>query len=210
LAAENGIEGYDPVALLGITLGPGSDLLNHDVGELGLPAGDEATGITVADFQAIVKSEDAARYAFEVYAARAEGELRTALRQRARVHGQRAQAWAVLGQIAETDQDPRLVAYQVPFELSPAELVLYIEKGLSDRWAALIAASAPGAREPLISALLASQFTVATWGGAFHTFPGIPELEGQFGATTELADNPRIPYEWAAELEEPEPPTPTE
>lgn len=182
----------------------------HDVGELGAPEGTEATGITVADFQAIVKSEDAARYAFEVFAARSEGDLRTALRQRARVHGARAQAWAVLGQIAETDQDPRLVAYQVPFELSPAELVLYTEKGLSDRWAALIAAAAPGAREPLIEALLASQFTVAAWGGAIATFPGIPELEGQFGAATDLADTPRIPYEWAAELEEPEPPTPVE
>jgi hypothetical protein len=193
LAALVEVENPDPIS---IWYGVASDV------DFGSPDGDEATGITVSDFQAIVKSEDAARYAFEVTAARSEGDMRAAFRQRARVHGARAQAWAELGQIAETDQDPRLVAYQIPFELSPAELVLFVEKELSLRWAALIAAAAPGAREPFIEALLASQLSMIQWGGAVSTFPGMPELEGSFGSIPTAPDVPRIPYEWAAQLPE--------
>jgi len=168
------------------------------------------TGITVADFQAIVKSEDAARYAFEVTAARNADELRAALRWRARVHAARATAWAQLGLIAQTDQDPRLVAYQIPEGLSPAELVLYIETGLSNRWGALIAEAAPGARTWLIENLMASQLQVALWGGATGTFPGMPEIGDQFGGAPLLPDQPRIPYEWAAELPEEAPTSPIE
>jgi len=204
LATLAGWADYDPISAL-VAAGwadesadSGTDPAEH----LGEPEGDEATGITVADFQAIVQSEDAARYAFEVYAARSEGDLRAALRQRARVHGARAEAWAQLGQLAETDQDPRLVAYQIPEGLSPAELVLFFEKELTTRWAALIAAAAPGARGPLIEALLASQLTVAQWGGAVATFPGMPELTDQFGSLPLEPDQPTIPYEWAAQLEE--------
>ena len=193
LAAASGVENPDPITnWYGL----------EGEAELGSPDGHEATGITVADFQAIVKSEDAARYAFEVAAARSEGDLRAAFRHRARLHGARAQAWAALGQIAETDQDPRLVAYQIPLDIPPAELVLLIENGLSLRWAALIAAAAPGARSPLVEALVASQQTVAQWGGSVAAFPGIPELEGSFGSAATAPDAPRIPYEWAAELPE--------
>ena len=209
---ETWSDDYDPVAelvLAGWTGGTHDGVID-EVAELGEPAGDEATGLTVADFQAIVQSEDAARYAFEVAAARTEGDARAAFRQRARVHGARAQAWAVLGLIAETDQDPRLVAYQVPIDMPMAELVLSIEQGLSNRWAALIAAAAPGTRGPLIEAFLASQLSVELWGGGIATFPGMPELAGQFGAPVTPPDQPRIPYEWAAGLPEEEPTGPHE
>jgi len=204
LANLAGMADYDPVSELILAGWDGGmhDGIVDDVADLGEPTGGEATGITVADFQAIVKSEDAARYAFEVAAARNEGDLRTALRQRARIHGDRGQAWAVLGQIAETDQDPRLVAYSIPAELTPAELVLFVEKELTLRWASLIAAAAPDARGPLIEALLASQLTVAQWGGGIATFPGMPDIGDQFGGSPLQPDQPRIPYEWAAELEE--------
>jgi hypothetical protein len=130
-------------------------------------------GLTVTDFATIVLAEDAARYAFEVGAAKADGDLRTGLLALAQKHGSRAQAWALLGGIAGTAQDPRRVAYELPRDGDVPTLVATVEAGLAANYAGLIATTGAGTRAILINLLIDSAQTLNAWGAAPVTFPGI-------------------------------------
>jgi hypothetical protein len=164
-------------------------------------------GISISEFQAAVSSDDAARFAYEVAAARNEGDIRAMMRELARMHGRRGQVWAELGNLAGTDQDPRQVAYQVPEGLTPAELVLYVETELSLLWSSLIASAAQSTRQSLIDLFLETRLMTRQWGGTPVTFPGMPEIETEFGGAPDLPNNPRIPTIWIPTIEDA---TPTE
>ncbi|PZR55386.1 hypothetical protein DNL40_03220 [Xylanimonas oleitrophica] len=134
-------------------------------------------GMTAADYRALVASEDGARYALEVRAARADGDVRARLLDRSRAHGQRAEAWARLGAVDGTDQDPRRVAYQVPAD-DDAVLVRTLERGLAVDYATLVGTTAPGSRGVLVDLLVDGALTLDAWGQAPSPFPGMPELDG--------------------------------
>jgi hypothetical protein len=132
-------------------------------------------GLTAADFRAVVLSEDAARYALEVRAARTQGEERARLIARSRVHGERAQAWAELGGIAGTAQDPRSVAYAIPRDEDDATLVRRIQTGLATDYASLVGTTAATTRGLLVDLLIESAVTLDAWGAPPLAFPGLPE-----------------------------------
>jgi hypothetical protein len=142
-------------------------------------AGAEQTpeGLTADDLAALVASEDAAGYAFELRAARASGDVRRRLAERARVHRDRAQDWAVLGSLDGTDQDPRRVAYAVPGDLDDAALVRRLEQGLATGYASLVGTTAAGTRTVLVDLLADGALTLDAWGADPADLPGMPEQD---------------------------------
>lgn len=132
-------------------------------------------GLTADDLAALVASEDAAGYALELRAARASGDARRRLAERARVHRERAQDWAVLGRLDGTDQDPRRVAYAVPADLDDAALVRLLEEGLATGYASLVGTTAAGTRTVLVDLLADGALTLDAWGADPADLPGMPE-----------------------------------
>ncbi|MCL1870715.1 MAG: DUF4439 domain-containing protein [Promicromonosporaceae bacterium] len=141
--------------------------------------GDEPTvppaGLTASDYQALVVAEDGARYGLEVWAARSSGAERERLLARSVVHGTRAQAWAELARIADTDQDPRRIAYVLPPGKDAKALVQAIEEGLATDYASLVGTTEAGTRGVLVDLLVDAALTRNAWGGVPLTFPGLPE-----------------------------------
>ncbi|WP_425954437.1 DUF4439 domain-containing protein [Xylanimonas sp. McL0601] len=135
-------------------------------------------GLSASDYRALVLAEDGARFALEVRAARTSGEARARLLALSREHGERAQAWAVLGGVAGTDQDPRRVAYAVPRDDDDAALVRALAHGLATDYASLVGTTAASTRGALVDLLVESAVTLNTWGAAPTPFPGMPELAG--------------------------------
>ncbi|QAY70570.1 DUF4439 domain-containing protein [Xylanimonas protaetiae] len=142
------------------------------------PGGEQSVlpaGLTASDFRALVLAEDGARYALEVRAARTSGDDRARLLARSRAHGERAQAWAELGSIADTAQDPRRVAYAIPRADDDPTLVRTLETGLGTSFATLVGTTAPMTRGLLVDLLVESALTLDAWGAPPLAFPGLPE-----------------------------------
>ncbi|ACZ30238.1 hypothetical protein Xcel_1207 [Xylanimonas cellulosilytica DSM 15894] len=133
------------------------------------------SGLTASDFRALVLAEDGARYALEVRAARTSGDERARLLALSRVHGDRAQAWAELGSVAGTAQDPRRVAYVLPRDVDDAALVRTVQTGLATDYATLVGTTAPSTRALVVELLVEAAHTLDAWGAAPATFPGLPE-----------------------------------
>lgn len=130
------------------------------------------TGLSIEELSALVAAEDSTAYALEVRAAQADGDARTRTAERAKVHRERAQGWALVAEIDGTDQDPRRVAYSVPGADTPtAELARDLETSLATDYATLVGAAEPGSRSILVALLTDS--TMATTAAA--PFPGLPE-----------------------------------
>jgi hypothetical protein len=138
-----------------------------------LPPEVAPTGLTAADFATIVVAEDAARYACEVFAARTDADVRERLFALALQHGARAQAWALLGDIASTGQDPRRVAYDLPRDVTASDIVATITTGLGNNYAAVITTTAAGTRAILVNLLIDATTTRDAWGAPPETFPGL-------------------------------------
>jgi hypothetical protein len=160
------------------------------------------SGLTVQEFSALVAAEDAARYAFEVTAARSADAERAQLRALAHHHATRANAWVGIGQLAGTAQDPRQVAWALPPAASPPELVLLIESDLAERYAALVARAAPGTRLGLIDGLIEANVVREHWGGAPLVFPGAPDIATALGVSPPPPDVPALPHATAPALVE--------
>jgi hypothetical protein len=133
-------------------------------------------GLRAADYRALTAAEDGARYVLEVRAARADGDLRRRLLARSRTHGERGAAWAVLGGIAGTAQDPRRVAYSVPAARDDASAVRAIERGLATDYASLVGTTAEGTRGVLVDLVVEGAVTLDGWGEPPSSFPGMPDL----------------------------------
>ncbi len=134
------------------------------------------TGLSAEELSALVLAEDTAAYALEVRAAQADGEVRTRAYDRARLHRARAQAWAVVADVEETDQDPRRVAYAVPGpDTATPDLARGLEDGLAQNYATLVGVAEPGTRAVLVALLTDSTLAGAQWGAPAVPFPGLPE-----------------------------------
>ena len=131
-------------------------------------------GISAAEYQAVIVAEDGTRYALEVLAARTGGDERAALVAAARVHGERAQAWAVLAGVAGTSQDPRAVAYTVPRDEEAAVIVQSLASAHAVNYASLVAHAAPSTRGVLVDLVVDAALTLQRWGAEPTAFPGFP------------------------------------
>ncbi|WP_402375365.1 DUF4439 domain-containing protein [Isoptericola rhizosphaerae] len=134
-------------------------------------------GLTAADLRRLIESEDSAGYALRVRAARASGDTRERLAERAAAHTARGQAWALVAGTSRTDQDPRQVAYTVPREGKSAAVVRSVEESLATDYASLVGTTAPDTRAVLVDLLVESAVTLDAWGAEPVTFPGLPEQQ---------------------------------
>jgi len=144
--------------------------------------------LSAADLVTVVRSEDAAGYAYEVMAARlADGE-RTAARDRAAAHRERAQGWAALASLDGAATDPREVAYDLgtvadgtPTLASRDSMVTRaaeIEADLADAYATFVGQVDADARSSMLDLLADAHLASRSWGAPASTFPGMPELAG--------------------------------
>lgn len=140
-------------------------------------------GLAADDVVALVLSEDAAGMVWEVVAARSGDQARAAAAARARVHRERAEAWATTAGFAGTADDPRRSAYDLPAELTAAgatqEAVAAVaeslEAELAVAHATLVARTAPGGRTALLGAVAEQVRRGLGAGAPAPAFPGLPE-----------------------------------
>lgn len=136
---------------------------------------DAPAGVGAGDLATLVEAEDAAGYAYEVSAARSEGDERTAALARAAEHRARAQAWALAAGTDGTAQDPRRAAYALPDDADAPTLARRVESGLGQTYATLVAAAAPSSRTEAVALLVDSWADAVAWGEPPTAFPGLPE-----------------------------------
>lgn len=162
-------------------LDPASRPASEPAPLVGLPA-----GVDPADVADVVQSEDALGFAWEVVAARREGDERGAAAERARSHRSRAESWATAAEVVGTDSDPRRVAYALPPVLldaaadpaaTAAELAA-LEVSLVASYAGLVAQADAGERTPLVDAMLTAARSATALTGQTPAFPGLPEHAG--------------------------------
>lgn len=131
------------------------------------------------DLTALITSEDAAGYAFEVLAPRLTDAERVAARTRAAQHRERADRWARLTQVAGTAQDPRQIAYQLPAGVlaTPTDTsgVHAVESDLATSYATLVAEAGAQTRASMLDLFTDSYGAALTWGATPTPFPGLPE-----------------------------------
>lgn len=141
-----------------------------------LPGGMDAQAAAV-----LVQSEDAVGMAWEVAAARSDGEARDRAAQRAGQHRDRAEAWAVAAGFAGTGADPRRSAYDLPDGLTAADATAEsvatalgeLEARLGADYADLAATLAPGGRDAVLDAALEAYRRAAGLGAAIGDLPGV-------------------------------------
>lgn len=138
-------------------------------------------GLASEDLNSLVLAEDSAGYAFEVRAARTDDDgVRTRLLDRARVHRERAEDWAVVAEVSETEKDPRRSAYELPDGgLAPSDVVRQVENRLAANYASIVGLAEPGTRAAATVLLVDSAATLHAWGADVPPFPGLPEQSDQ-------------------------------
>lgn len=148
--------------------------LGQDV-EPALPA-----GLAASDVADLVASHDALGYAWEVAAARADGDVRSSAAARAAGHREEAEAWARLADLDGTGLDPRRAAYDLPDALlDPAAddaarlaALAALEDGLAATYASLVAQADAGARAVPVSGLTDVARTGVELTGQLPALPG--------------------------------------
>lgn len=141
--------------------------------------------LSAADVSTVVRSEDAAGYAYEVMAARLTDSARALAQARAEVHRERAQTWAELASLDGTASDPRQVAYALPATAdggsalaSPetmAQLAVDLEDTLATTYATLTGQVDAENRAAMADLLADSSAAARAWGAPLAPFPGMPE-----------------------------------
>jgi len=130
----------------------------------------------------LARAHDEAGYALEVVAARGDEDVRAQTLAAARAHRATAQAWAVAGGVAGTDQDPRRAQYAVGTDLSDSSALTALRQRVQDgiAWAAAAAlAEVPaGTRDTYLDALRVATDAARTLGAPTNAFPGLPERSG--------------------------------
>lgn len=133
------------------------------------------SGVGASDLTAIVSAEDGAGYALEVAAAVATGDTAGRLTGAASAHRALAEKWATAARIGATPQDPRRAAYAVPAGHDAAGLVIQLDGNLTESYASLVGATAPGSRSIPAALLLSTASEAAAWGAPPTALPGLPE-----------------------------------
>lgn len=141
--------------------------------------------LSAADLTTLVRSEDAAGYAYEVMAARLADDARARALARADVHRDRAQVWAELASLDATSTDPREFAYTIPPAAdggsalaSPetmAALAVDLESTLATTYATLTGVVDADSRAAMADLLVDSAGAARQWGAPLVAFPGMPE-----------------------------------
>ena len=141
--------------------------------------------LSASDLTTIVRSEDAAGFAYEVMAARLSDDARALAQDRAQVHRERAQDWAELASLDGTASDPRQVAYTLPTTQtggsalaspeSMAQLAIDLEETLATSYATLAGQVDAENRAAMADLLADSSGAARAWGAALAPFPGMPE-----------------------------------
>ena len=131
----------------------------------------------------VVLSQDAVGLAYEVVAARSEGDARARAAARAVEHRDTAELWAAAAGILGTDADPRRASYALPAVIvapdgDPAVVqaeLARLEGELCAAYTSMVAQAEPGSRSPLIDAMLETYAAQRALSGAQVAFPGMPE-----------------------------------
>lgn len=141
--------------------------------------------VSATDLTTIVRSEDAAGFAYEVMAARLSDDARALAQARAQVHRERAQTWAELASLDGTASDPRRVAYTLPTTASGesalasaesmTELAIDLEETLATTYATLTGQVDAENRAAMADLLVDSSSAARAWGAPAASFPGMPE-----------------------------------
>ncbi|HEY3438833.1 MAG TPA: DUF4439 domain-containing protein [Actinotalea sp.] len=140
-------------------------------------------GLTSTDVAALVQSEDALGLAWEITAARAQGDPRASEAARALEHRSRGELWARAADLDGTALDPRRSSYDLPPVLTasasePAAVLAELaalEGDLAVDYVSLVAAVDAGSRSELVDAALDATREQARLGGAPGNTPGLPE-----------------------------------
>lgn len=141
--------------------------------------------LAASDLTTVVRSEDAAGFAYEVMAPHLSDDARALAIDRAQVHRARAQAWAELASLDGTASDPRQVAYTLPAAadggsaLASTEtmsaLAAQLEDTLATTYATLTGQVDAENRAAMADLLVDSRTAARTWGAPLVAFPGMPE-----------------------------------
>ena len=141
--------------------------------------------LSATDLTTVVRSEDAAGFAYEVIAARLSDGARALAQERAQVHRERAQTWAELASLDGTASDPRQVAYALPTTAdgksvlaSPeamAQLAIDLEDTLATTYATFTGQVDAEDRAAMADLLVDSSVAARAWGAPLVPFPGMPE-----------------------------------
>ncbi|MCL3860206.1 DUF4439 domain-containing protein [Actinotalea sp. K2] len=142
-------------------------------------------GLSPATIATLVQSEDATGMAWEVAAARAQGETRDRAAARAAQHRQRAQAWSDAAGFTGTGLDPRRSAYELPeairsaaAEPGTAEGALAdLEQSLSAVYATLVLEVVAEDRGPLVDVMADTAREAVRHGATVPVFPGLAEQQ---------------------------------
>ncbi|MDM7832718.1 DUF4439 domain-containing protein [Cellulomonas edaphi] len=142
-------------------------------------ASDPAPGPAAEDLAALVVAHDQAGYAYEVIAAKQPGAVRDKARAAAAAHRDQAQRWAVVAGTAQSADDPRRVAYDVPDGLGSTatarRLAVSLESAVAEANATLVGRTPAGERATFVDGLRAATSAARPWGAAPVAFPGLPE-----------------------------------
>lgn len=119
----------------------------------------------------LVRALDAAGFALEVAAARADGGLRRSLAERAEAHRAGAERLAVAAGLPGTDADPRLAAYALgDGGVDPGR----VEAEVLTAWAAVVGHTAGEGREAALLEMSGAADAARTWGAPDGPLPGLP------------------------------------
>lgn len=148
--------------------------------------------LSATDLTTVVRSEDAAGFAYEVIAARLSDGPRALAQERARVHRERAQTWAELASLDGTASDPREVAYALPTTAdgasvvtsaeAMAELAVDLEETLATTYATFTGQVDAENRAAMADLLVDSSAAARAWGAPLAPFPGMPEQSDPTGS----------------------------
>lgn len=140
-------------------------------------------GLDASEASLLVQSEDALGLAWEVAAARGDAEARTRAVARARVHRERAEAWAVTAGLEGTADDPRRLSYALPDglraggdDVATRTALSELEGRLAETYAGHLGAVDPAVRPLLMDAVLDSWRQRLELGATVPTFPAQPDL----------------------------------
>ncbi len=155
-------------------------------------------GIDPALVTALIVSEDGAGYSYEVLAAMRQPDRRAIALTNATFHRTTAQTWAAVTQVADTAEDPRRVAYDLPLSMSVeayvapdselVEMAQTVEVGLATRYLDLVALAAPENRAFFFDAAIHSALIGEAWGvprTELPFFTGATEFRAAHEATQE-------------------------
>ncbi|WP_435299826.1 DUF4439 domain-containing protein [Timonella sp. A28] len=137
-----------------------------------------------------ITNEDATGYALEVIAAMSDTDEQAPIQKMAADHRRQAEFLAQLAEVSGTAQDPRKVAYELPFTLAADQpraskkertaLARELELTLAKDYLGYIPQAAPIARADLLNLATSRTFYAQFWGEKFELFPlidGTPTIQ---------------------------------